>query len=320
MSIGIIGESLIDMIPLDNGTLQPLVGGSPFNVARAVGRLQSPSVYLAPLSKDRFGDLLYETLVHDNVQISSSTRSSKPTSLAVVSKNKAGQPAYSLYREGVADRDFSVETILAKMPHDLTVIHTGSLAIVPADIEKIRQILLNARERGITVSVDINTRPGVVDNTQNYINAVKSIIPLCDIIKASDEDLEFLGLKGSPEQLCEQLMSAMNGGVSAVTLGSEGAIAFNGSDFVRHPGFKLDQVTDTVGAGDCFQAGILTSLYESGCLNSTALQALPETRIAEALHQGCACAALNVMRQGCNPPTKEELITFLNTVSPLTSN
>ncbi len=311
MSIGIIGEALMDMMPEATGALRPMVGGSPFNVVRALGRLNVPSCYLSPLSSDAFGDLLAEALVVEGVQVNNAFRSAKPTSLAVVSKNAAGQPRYSLYRDGVADRDYSVADLLSHLPGDLNVIHTGSLAIVPEDVQRIRQILTQARERGILLSLDINMRPGVVDDMEAYIAAVKSLFPLCDLVKASDEDLELLGLEGSPEDLCEQLLVQMGGGLATITLGSEGAIAQNSAGLVHQAGFTVAQVADTVGAGDCFQAGLLASLYQSGFLSRERLQNAPSDVLAAAIHQGCATAALNVMCDGCQPPTKAELGDFM---------
>lgn len=313
MSIGIIGEALIDMMPEATGALRPMVGGSPFNVVRALGRLDVPSCYLSPLSSDAFGDLLAEALVVEGVQVNNALRSAKPTSLAVVSKNAAGQPRYSLYRDGVADRDYSVEDLLSRFPADLDVIHTGSLAIVPADVERVRQILTQARARDILLSLDINMRPGVVDDMASYVAAVKSLFPLCDLVKASDEDLELLGLRGSPEAMCEQLLVQMgNSGLATITLGSHGAIARNSAGLVHQAGYAVAQVADTVGAGDCFQAGLLASLYDSGFLTRQRMPEAPSDVLAVAIRQGCATAAMNVMRDGCQPPTKAELGVFMS--------
>lgn len=309
--IGIIGEALMDMMLETNGTLYPMVGGSPFNVARALGRLRAPSCYLSPLSRDAFGDQLTAALLLEGVLLNDDFRSDKPTSLAVVSKNDQGQPSYSLYRDGVADRDFTAQALLANLPQGVQVIHTGSLAIVPEEVEKIRDILTVARGRGILISIDINMRPGVVADTAGYVAAVKSLLPLSDLVKASDEDLMLLGLDGCPEQQCEQLLSHMNGGLAIITLGSEGAIALSSTGLVRCAGLNVSNVVDTVGAGDCFQAGLLASLFASGYLTSELLPKTSLDVLAKALRQGCAAAAINITRKGCQPPSKTELDALL---------
>lgn len=314
MRIGIIGEALMDLMPQTDGTLKPLVGGSPFNVARALGRNGIPCSYLSPISNDHFGNLLTQALRIENVDVNSNFRSPKPTSLAVVSLSKSGQPNYSLYREGIADRDYSAHSLLEQFTDDLTIIHTGSLAIVPADIERIRQILLSAREHGILVSVDINMRPGVVPDMQKYEQAVCDLLPLCDLVKASDEDLELLGLVGSAEQLGAQLLKKMTSGTAVVTLGAAGSIAYSSSQPdspINQCGFNVNHVQDSVGAGDCFMAGMLAALLNSGYLSTEKFSNTPPEVLADALRRASATAAINVMRRGCQPPTYQEVEDYL---------
>lgn len=87
-----------------------------------------------------------------------------------------------------------------------------------------------------------------------------------------------------------------------VKLGSKGA-------FIKHKdgssetvaGFKVDQVIDTVGAGDGFAVGMITGLLEG-------------QSISDAVSRGCAVGALAVMSPGDNDgyPTPSELSDFYN--------
>jgi len=43
----------------------------------------------------------------------------------------------------------------------------------------------------------------------------------------------------------------------AIKLGAEGAVAFSNGETIKVPGIHIDEVVDTTGAGDCFNAGFL---------------------------------------------------------------
>ena len=103
--IFVLGEALMDCIAQPEGQLRPLMGGSPYNLARAAALRGATVTYLNPLSTDNFGQQLRAQLQADGVQLLAQP-SRKPTSLAVV-QVKDGQPSYGFYREGIADRDYS---------------------------------------------------------------------------------------------------------------------------------------------------------------------------------------------------------------------
>ena len=64
--ITVYGEALVDLVPSAPGPLAPLtpaLGGGPFNVARALGRLGSPVAFQSRLSADAFGTALRQSLL-----------------------------------------------------------------------------------------------------------------------------------------------------------------------------------------------------------------------------------------------------------------
>jgi fructokinase len=222
--------------------------------------------------------------------------------LAVV-QIKNGQPSYGFYREGIADRDYSADQILTTLESTAPgVLHTGSLLLVPPEHEKVFAILIAAKKMGWTISVDVNLRPKLAANLLQYVEAVKTIVPLADWLKASDEDLELLGF-ASPKrsQGYEITKHFIAQGISrvALTFGGDGAW-LQVDDKSAEQDVPKVSVIDTVGAGDTFWGN---------CLGDWVLN--PDdaaSRVQITLSQAMQAAAINCTRAGCQPPNHSELL------------
>ena len=309
-SIWVLGEALMDCVAQPDGSLKPFMGGSPFNLARAAALRGADVSFVNPLSTDNFGDQMRTQLTQDGVKpLLPATR--LPTSLAVV-QIKNGQPSYGFYREGIADRDYSVDQILTTLESAAPgVLHTGSLLLVPPEHEKVIAVLKGAKKMGWTISIDVNLRPKLAANLAQYVAAVQAAVPLADWLKASDEDLELLGFAAQSNAQGNTLPQRSQGyeiakhftelGISrvALTFGGDGA-------WLQVDGKSAEQdvpkvtVVDTVGAGDTFWGN---------CLGDWVLN--PENaaaRVQTTLSQAMQAAAINCTRAGCQPPKYSELL------------
>lgn len=306
--IFVLGEALMDCIAQADGQLKPLMGGSPFNMARAAALRGAPATYLNPLSTDLFGQALAQLLQKDGVALWGGS-SLLPTSLAVVQVTQ-GQPSYGFYREGIADRDYSVDSILALLKKQAQpgIFHTGSLLLIPPEHEKVLAILAGARALGWTISVDINLRPKVAHDLPQYVQALHQVIALTDWLKASDEDLETLGFQSVSITESGRLVRELRAGVAAaalnrvaLTFGAEGAHLDVAGQTHQLPVPRI-QVADTVGAGDTFWGNTLAdwALVPEGA----------EKRVASTLELSMKAAAINCTREGCQPPTRAEVLAF----------
>lgn len=307
--IFVLGEALMDCIAQPDGQLRPLRGGSPYNMARAASLRGATVHYLNPLSTDSFGQELGVQLEADGVQISPQ-RSPRPTSLAVV-QIQDGQPSYGFYREGIADRDYAVDTMLQRLAahaqaHGPGVLNTGSLLLIPPEIDKVQALVQQARAAGWTISMDVNLRPQVASDVKAYANAIRALLPLADWIKASDEDLQTLGfgaarLEAAPT-LAQALQAACASAASriALTFGGDGAYLLVDGSSAALPAPRVALV-DTVGAGDTFWG------------NCVADWVLGHSASTEAtLRSAMQAAAINCTRAGCQPPRWSEVQAFAN--------
>jgi fructokinase len=300
LAISVVGEALMDCIAQPDGSLKPLLGGSPFNLARASALRGAVVDYLNPISDDAFGERLTAQLVQDGVALSGG-RSRLPTSLAVI-QMQAGQPSYSFYREGIADREYNVASVLAHLQtRPPGVLHTGSLMLLPPENDKILSILKGAKGLGWTISIDTNLRPRLASDLAQYVAAVRAACHFADWIKASDEDLELLGFGSCTREQSPRIANHFREiGCTriALTYGSDGAwLEVDGAQ--ASADVPPTEVVDTVGAGDTFWGN---------CLGDWATQ--PQdcaARVNDTLLDAMQAAAINCSRAGCQPPRYDEV-------------
>ena len=306
MHVWVLGEALMDCMAQPDGSLRPLMGGSPFNLARAAALRGADVGFLNPLSTDLFGQQMQAQLEADGVKLLLPS-SHRPTSLAVI-QLKDGQPSYGFYREGIADRDYSAEQVLSLLETQTPgILHTGSLLLVPPEQEKVLAILQGAKQRGWTISVDVNLRPKLAADLNAYVVAVRQVAALADWLKASDEDLETLGfadVKRANATTLAASFAAQGASRIALTFGAQGA--YLEIDDAR-ASLDVPPVTlvDTVGAGDTFWGN---------CLADWALTPVGAAqRLNTTLRQAMCAAAINCTRAGCQPPTLAETLSQMPT-------
>ena len=307
----IAGEALIDMVATPEGTYRPVAGGAPFNFARALALQGLPASYANPFSEDTFGVLLKDTLAAAGAKHLGGI-TSRPTSLALVATDDTGHPHYSFYREGVADRDIDAATLIGLGSGEVQAFHTGALALVPPDDPSVLAAAHHFRARNVLCTLDVNMRPQVAASMGiepgRYREAALQMIGCADVVKVSDEDLAHLGHTGAPELSAKALLDR-GPKLVVLTLGATGAWAVSADDKIFQPAHKVE-VVDTVGAGDSFFAGFISSLHHEGRLAELRDHSPPTPVLEKALRHAAACAAINIARQGCQPPTWEEALRW----------
>ena len=304
--IATAGEALIDLIARPDGRFDACLGGAVFNLTRAIARQGVGVCYLNPLSGDRFGRQLALALVQDGVALAEPEPVSQVSSLAVVAVDGAGHPDYAFYRQGVADRATSADRLGRHCAGlgALRMVCTGALALAADDAGTYLPWLAGQRAAARTIVVDANLRPSAMADPAVYRANVHAALQLADIIKVSDEDLELLGIPGAdPLQRARALLHSGSARLLALTLGPAGAclLARDGRCWQAAEAAPVT-VVDTVGAGDCFLAGVLVAALRRSPANCEWLDHLDDELARHLLAHALASATLCVLRHGADPP------------------
>ena len=299
----VCGEALIDLFPAGS-MLKVVVGGSPFNLAVGLARLETPVAFFGGLSVDYFGTMLVETLRKEGVDTTLLKRSKRPTPLVLVSPDAQGHPSYSFYAHDSAVQDVDVADASTPLPPWVEAIALGSYALA---VEPVGNALMSLAEREAqrtVVALDCNLRPALVGPLDSWRQRIESFARCASIIKLSDEDFAG-GWSGiaQPDDLAAHWLQL---GVKLVimTRGAHGATAWHRSGRVTVPGHPID-VVDTVGAGDSFQAALLARLAYKGALSS--LASLDQGSLVDALRYANLAASITCGRRGADLPRRGEI-------------
>ena len=310
-----IGEILIDFVANEKGkgldevvTFTKLPGGAPANVAAAVSKYGHNSSMITKVGKDGFGDFLTAILKEVGVNIDKVFQTAEaPTGLAFVSLKENGERDFAFYRKPSADLLLEAEEIGEDWFTKGDLLHFCSVDLVesPMKYAHVKAIELMKKAGGV-VSFDPNIRLPLWDDEEECQSTVLEYLPKADIVKISDEELDFItGITNEKQAL----QSLFIGDVKVVvyTKGAAGAEIWLRDKFYPSAGYRVEAI-DTTGAGDAFIAGFLAKLMEYG-VNAGNLEEVIRVNYHEIISFANASGALTTTRKGAisGLPTVEEI-------------
>jgi fructokinase len=304
----VCGEALMDVYAGESTptglSFDARIGGSPFNVAVGLARLGRPVALLTGLSTDSAGERLLTALQDEQVDTSLLLRSDAPSTLSVISLDAHGVPRYAFHGTGAADRQITLDTLPA-LPPTTRVLQFGSYALV---VEPVGSALLAlaAREHAQRlIAYDPNVRLNVEPDLSRWRAVVEQMVALSHFVKVSDEDLALLYSRETPEQVAARWIAV---GVSLVTVtrGGRGASSWTRNAKVDVPSLSV-KVVDTVGAGDTFQAALLSWLDEQDKLSASAMASLDTQALEAMLKFASKASSITCSRRGADMPRRNEL-------------
>lgn len=304
----ICGEALFDFFGEDTSgdgmTFDARIGGSPFNVAVGLARLEEEAAFFGGISRDALGEKLVAKFRAEGVSEQYVLRTDYLTTISLVQKNQKGQPAYTFYGENAADRMVS-ESDLPEFSEPPLFLHIGSYTALVEPVASAFRTLIRQLQGRTLVSYDPNIRPTVEPDMALWRENTEALVPLTDIVKVSDEDLGLIHPGVPVEETARAWLSA-GAGLVIVTRGEEGASAFAPGIEFSVPGVKV-AVEDTVGAGDTFQAALLAGLKQLGAVERNTLASLDGDSLKRLLSFAIGAAAITCSRRGADLPRRSEL-------------
>jgi fructokinase len=304
----VCGEALFDVFAAgDTPTgiaMDARVGGSPFNVAVGLARLGRRVAFCGALGSGFAGRRLLRALREEGVDTACTPVLDAPTTLGLVGVDERGVASYSFYGEGCADRLLPM-SVLQKIPAAARAFQFGSYAMVVEPVAATQRALVEREHGRSLIAYDPNVRLNVEPDLERWRGTLAWMAGRADLLKVSDEDLGLL-FPGRDADALARAWLAGGVGVVVVTRGGEGAEAWADGLHLRSAPLPV-QVVDTVGAGDTFQAALLTWLDEHAKLSPQALRRWTGDELAAALDFAGRAAAITCSRRGADLPRRAEL-------------
>lgn len=306
----VIGESLIDIVQQTDGTVREHCGGSPANVAIALGRLGHSVDLITWLGPDAYADIIKDWLTDSGVRVVGGWSAAPYTPLATAVLDHDGSATYTF--------DLTWDLAAgAHVPDDTAVIHVGSLAAtLEPGSDKVYDLMRSAR--GATTVFDPNIRPSLVTDADVIRRRVERFFDAADVVRASDVDLLWLYPYTDPIDVARRLVRDHRPSLVVVTQGPQGATAVT-PNFELHTPTAATTVIDRVGAGDAATGALIDGLSQAGLLGADKRSQLADIDRGsmQAVLDWCAqLCAYCLSKQGANMPRRADLPTTLQLPHP----
>lgn len=269
-NILLVGEALVLFYADEYGTLSEAtefkkgLAGAEVNVGIGLSRLGHTVQYVTKISRDAFGPYIENALKKDNLLLDYATYNDKPTGIMMKNKVKDDDPETIYFRKGSAPSTLSIADINTIDFSTLDLVHVTGIPPALSETAKDACIHLvkKAKEAGVFITFDPNLRPSLWDSEERMIQVLNEIASYASVVLPGESEGELLT---GAKDLVGISQFYLNMGVETVVIkcGSKGAYVQTKTEegfFV--PGYKVEKVVDTVGAGDGFAVGTISGYLD----------------------------------------------------------
>lgn len=305
-----LGELLIDFTesgksPQGNPLLEANPGGAPGNVLAMLNHLGKKTAFIGKVGKDAFGEMLVEAIKDSGTDVTNLVMDEKvPTTLAFVHTMPDGDRNFSFYRNPGADMMLRKDEVMEDVIKKAKIFHFGTLSSTHEGVrEATRYAISIAKENGLLISFDPNLREPLWASLDDARKEIAYGLSQCDILKISDNELEFMTGTGDYTEGVEILRQQYQIPLIFVTMGRDGSRAYYKDMVVEVKPFLQENTIETTGAGDTFEGCALNYILEHGLDNLT------EEGLKELLMFANAAASIITTRKGALKvmPKEEEI-------------
>jgi len=251
----------VDHIP-DEGSLSLFdrvemhLGGCANNTALALAKLGVSVGLSAKVGTDGLGDYCFTELSKHGVDTRGVVRSkSDSTSFSFIMVPKSGNRR--ILHTLAANATFGPKDVDTTLFKGAKWVALGGLAIIPSlEGKNLAKVLQAAKKAGARTAADtaVNNRFSAAD----WNKLLEPAYGLLDILFPSEEEARAITGESDPEKICAT-MRKRGVKIAGVKLGERGSAVMSDEGFFRVPVYNVKCI-DTLGAGDCFMAGMLAGM------------------------------------------------------------
>ena len=227
------------------------------------------------------------------------------TTLAFVTLDETGDREFAFARKPGADTQICFEELDLSLVDEAKAFHFGTLSLTGEPARTATQkAVAYAKSKGKLITYDPNLRKPLWDDLEEAKEQLLWGLAQADVVKISDEEVEFLFGLGV-EEGAKHILANYGVKLVFVTCGPDGCYFANENACGHVPGLSNIKVVDTTGAGDIFGGSAVYKLLSF----RQAPEELTEAQIREAVTFACTVAGLSTTKPGgiSSVPSREEV-------------
>ena len=295
-----LGELLIDFacVSTDESgypTMAAHPGGAPANFLAAITKFGGRTALMGKIGTDAFGKLLTGTLESSGIETRGLVRTDDVfTTLAFVTFDETGNREFSFSRKPGADTCLNFSELDLSLIDEAKVFHFGTLSLTDEPARSAtRQAVAYARSRGKLITYDPNLRKPLWKDLDVAREQLIWGLSQADVVKISDEEVEFLfglGVREGARYILEHFPVKL----VFVTCGAKGCWFQNAVACGEVPSLTGIKVIDTTGAGDIVGGSAVWKLLQLDKAPDT----VSEAELRDVVEFACTAAGLSTTRPG----------------------
>jgi fructokinase len=251
-----IGESLYDLTFQNSNSVWACPGGSMLNSAVSLSRKSVPVRFYTEIGNDKTGNLLIAFLRSNRIITDSISIYNGKTSLALAFLDAKGDAEYDFYSYRP---ELPPDFLIPLLEKGDIMLFGSTYARQPRNQMNISKLAKRIKQNDGILIYDPNFR-ATADNRPDIIDLISTNIGMSDIVRGSDQDFyNLIGASDGPEAY--RYIQAAGAKILIYTRNSEGVELFTPwfSKIYEVPEIK---VVSTIGAGDNFNAGLISALHK----------------------------------------------------------
>lgn len=300
MDVVALGELLIDFTCKTTDadgypTMEAHPGGAPANFLAALTKFGAKTALLGKVGNDAFGKLLVGTLENAGISTDGIIVSDDVfTTMAFVTLDDSGDREFSFARKPGADTCISYEELNLSLVDEAKVFHFGTLSLTDEPARSATyKVVEYAKKAGKLITYDPNLRKPLWKDLEEAKRQMIWGLKYADVVKISDEEVEFLFGLGVKEG-AEYILNTFGTKLVFVTCGADGCYFKNKVACGKLPSLSGIQVVDTTGAGDIFGGSAVWKLLQL----DQAPETLNQEQLADVVTFACTSAGLSTTKPG----------------------